>query len=155
MNKYTFEDVKNFFQNENNASFRTILNNGAALDLKMFIDYAIQDLEKLSKGEDIQPSLQLNDLKGAELISFKLVYFLVSDKYEETKMYAEHWACLLKNYILNFYPESFESIEGLINLLALQNNMARLIALSDYLTFKKETEYKMVPKDFLEAFITE
>ena len=155
MKQYSFEDVKNYFQKEESQAFTEMLKSGVSMELKEFISLAIEDLERLASEEAMEPRLFTNDLKGAELISFKLIYHLVSDKYAETKEYAEHWACLLKNYVLNFYPDFYESVEGLINLLALQNNMARLISLSDYLSFKKETEYKMVPKSFLESFMNE
>ena len=151
---YSFEDVKNYFLEDHNE-FIEILKDGTIVDLKEFIKLAICDLSKISNEEEIVPVLQPNDFKGAELISFKLVYFLVSDQYDEAKEFAGYWACLLKNYLNNFYPELIESIEGLINLLALQNNMARLITLSDYMIFKKQTEYKTVPKDFLEAFLAD
>lgn len=144
MNSITFEDVKGYLYNCDNE-IMCYLNNDDHVDVPKLLNFAIEDLEGCIQGNGGK-QLGDGDLDYAALLTMKIIYLVVADKFEETEKFATMWAMLFKNYLEAFhypqypkYPKA-EFFNSLINLLELKNNMARLILLSDYIIDNRKTD---------------
>lgn len=151
----SFEEVKQYF-NENRQYYFSIGESYIPIDLKDFCSFAINDLNRKINGEEVQPSLGKGDMNYAAAFTLRIIYELVADELNNIDEFAEAWSELYSNYIKAFYPSYDKKtyIEGLINLLALKNNMARLIVLSNYIIFKKQNDtYTNVSDTFIQSII--
>lgn len=151
----SFEEVKEYFA-ENREIYYNAMGEGLKADLSLFCKYAIEDLQKKMDGEEVCPKLGSGDIDYAAVATLKLVYLLVADEIDRIDKFADAWSELYSNYLNAFYPSYDKAtyITGLVNLLTLKNNMARLITLSNYIIFKKENDsYTNVSTTFIESII--
>lgn len=150
-----FKQVKDYFESLPSDKYVQI-NYDSSHDLERLCAIALDDLSHKLQGFENGPTLGQGDLDYASLLTFHLVYDLVADEEEGIDEFAQAWAELYTNYLKAFYPSynKLTYVQGLTNLLELKNNMARLITLSGYIIFKKDTDdYKNVSSTFIQSII--
>lgn len=153
MKDYTFEEIQEL-NNKDYSCLENFLTENSYINIKKARDIFIEELIKKYEGLEVNSSFNEQDFDQFDLITLKLVYSLVADDYENVEDYANLWSNLYHNYISAFAPERQTKIKGLINLLNLKNNTARIITLLNYIIFKKENDYKMVSESFIKAFMS-
>ena len=154
----SFEDMKTYLYNCDNEIMR-YLNNDDHIDLVQLLNFAIEDLEGCILGNGGR-QLGEGDIGYAAVLTMKVIYLVVADKFDETEKFASMWALLFKNYLDAFHYPKYpkfphaEFFNSLINLLELKNNMARLILLSGYIIENKQDDsYLTVSQTYIDTIL--
>lgn len=154
LNEVSFEEVKNYLYNCENDITRYLDNNNNA-NLRILINFAIEDMETCMAG-GTERKLAEGDLDYVAVLTLRIIYLLLADKFEDTDRFAIMWAVLFMNYIQAFEHtyDKEDYLLALINLLQLKNNMARMIFLSDYIIDNKSKDnYLTVSQTYINTIL--